>query len=35
MPLAAGLRNFMCFVIKVINYVIAEFLKQVPWQHTY
>jgi hypothetical protein len=35
MPQATGVRKFMCFVITLINCVIAEFLKQVPWQHTY
>ena len=29
----AGIRNFMCFVIKDINDIMAKFLKKVPYQH--
>ena len=34
MPQDAGVHNFMCFVIKVINDVMVEFLKKVPWKYT-
>ena len=30
MPQDAGIRNFMCFLIKVINEVNAKFLKKIP-----